>query len=217
MKLKYLKTLFLILLIITFGIQGLYILSEELTFTFIQKCILAMTQTILIIVFCYCQSYQKEPEIKKDWFYYTHVMIFILYLFNLLYVLLLDKDFGRTTDLLTGYENINLELFKTIRLFIHGYEIGAVSHITFLINIIGNLCVFMPMAYFLPFFFNCQRKWYIFLITISLMVLGVEILQVIIQVGTGDIDDWILNVVGAIIFYIVLKILPIHYLKESKQ
>lgn len=116
-----------------------------------------------------------------------------------------DLDYGRNAQSLVGYELINLKPMKTIQLFINGYHLGVLGLESILMNIGGNLVIFMPMSYFLPFFFVKQRKWYIFFITIAFIVLGVEILQVLLQTGTGDIDDWFLNVAGAMFLYGFLR------------
>ena len=40
----------------------------------------------------------------------------------------------------------------------------------------------------------------------SLIVVSVEVIQVVIKAGTGDIDDFLLNMIGVLIFFIGLKI-----------
>ena len=37
------------------------------------------------------------------------------------------------------------------------------------------------------------------------LVFLIEILQVFLQTGTGDIDDWFLNVLGAFVLYVLLR------------
>lgn len=203
------KYLFLIIMITAIVIQGIYVISAELTLSIYQKLILIMIQFISIMIFSYLQASSLDEKGKNQWLNYGHMIVFMIYIFNLLYVLLFDPDFGRQAQYLADYENINLEFMKTIQLFIRGYQLGVLSIERILVNLLGNIFIFMPMAYFLPLYFKKKRKWYVFFITIACMVMCVEVIQVFLKSGAGDIDDWFLNVIGAILFYGVLKLFPI--------
>ena len=74
------------------------------------------------------------------------------------------------------------------------------------LNLLGNLAVFTPLAFLLPFLFAVQRRWYVFLATMLLAVICVESLQLLLMLGSCDVDDLILNAGGAMIAYFVLRI-----------
>lgn len=205
MKLKKIKYIFLIILIIALGIQGVYILSKTLTLSTVQKVIIITIQSLAVIGFTYFHIYDKDQKTKRNGIFIAHVIIFFIYIMNLGYVLLFDPDFGRNVENLVGYDLINLKWLRTIQLFIYGYQIGVLDLESILMNIVGNFVIFMPMAYFLPFFFRKQRKIYIFILTIAVIVLGVEVFQVLLRTGSGDIDDWFLNVLGAVFLYLILN------------
>jgi glycopeptide antibiotics resistance protein len=171
----------------------------------IQKGLIFLIQYLSIIGFVYFHTHDLDNDSKKQCYKYMHIVLFIVYLINLFYVLLLDYNFGRNAEVLVNYDKVNLELFKTIDLYIHGYQMGTVQFHSLFINIVGNFVLFMPMTYFLYYFFKSQRKWYVFFLTIAIIVLCVEVLQVIVCIGTGDIDDWLLNVSGAFLFYLLLS------------
>ena len=143
------------------------------------------------------------------------VFFFFLYLYLLLNVTLFEKGFGRDT-LFDGTESsrdyylrnfVNFRPFHSIwSVYISGLVKGYVSPYYVLLNLLGNVCVFMPMSFFLPMIFKAQRRWYIFLPTLILSVVCVELLQFFFMVGSCDIDDLILNAFGAILLYFVLKI-----------
>ena len=73
-------------------------------------------------------------------------------------------------------------------------------------NLMGNICAFMPMALFLPLLFKKQSKFKNFIITMIIIILGIESLQLITTSGRFDIDDLILNLFGAAIMYLLLNI-----------
>lgn len=211
---KYFKYVFLFFIVASFTVQFIYIISPILTLSLIQKIVLVMIQILAIIGFTHFHLYFQSEEKKNRGRLIAHWVVFTIYVLNLLYVLFLDPDFGRQMhkEALSFEEywkyNVNLDLFETIQLFIKGYQRGIVSLETILRNLLGNMVVFMPMAYFLPALFVKQRKFILFFLTMIVMVAGVEVIQVILRIGSGDVDDLFLNVLGAMIMYIILRCLP---------
>lgn len=216
-KIKY---IFLMILVMALGTQIVYVLSDELTFTILQKILIVFVQVMSIIGFTFFHIYKKNQEKQKQGIYLAHIFIFMIYIINLGYVLLFDQDFGRNAQHLVGFDLVNLEFMRTIQLFIHGYQLGVLSLESIIMNILGNVVIFMPMAYFLPIFFKKQRKWYVFFITMSLLVANIEILQMILQTGSADIDDWFLNVIGVMSLYGLFMVTPLkklYSLLERKE
>lgn len=93
--LKRLKYVFLLCIVISFGMQFMYILSIELKLTLMQKVILIMIQTTSIVGYVYFDSNYQNQEKRKKSFLQMHWVLFILYCLNLFYILFLDPDFGR--------------------------------------------------------------------------------------------------------------------------
>lgn len=195
MKLKF---FFIHIFIASFSIQLFYVFSTSWMLTFVQKCVILVIQMLSLIGWLNFE----ENNLKK---YRIKQFMFFLYMINLFYVLLWDRDFGRNEELLSGFEHINFNLFHTIELYVNGYKNSTVGLQQFMINLVGNFCLFMPMAYFLPVLFPKFKKWYVFLFVIMVLVFLIEVLQVFLQTGTGDIDDWFLNVSGAFVLYVLLR------------
>ena len=110
---------------------------------------------------------------------------FMLILF-IIYLLIL---FNVVTYPVNDYGDNNFNLFKEIM----RYKMGSNL---FIQNILGNILMFMPFGMFLNAYFNIKRLPLI-IITI-LYSLSIEITQMIIG-RVFDVDDIILNLVGAII------------------
>ncbi|MBQ2946501.1 MAG: VanZ family protein [Bacilli bacterium] len=144
------------------------------------------------------------------------IIYFLIYTVTIFSLTLFDEIYGRQgliiidwdKNLLNNYltNSFNLKPFHTIHLFIKGYIDGIVSYKNFSINVIGNLTAFMPYGLFLPIIFKNMRKYYNFLIIMILIVVVIELLQFVTMSGSCDIDDLILNVLGASIIYFVSKI-----------
>ena len=111
-------------------------------------------------------------------------------------------------------DNINLVLFDTLKLLIRLID-GAYSSylIRFaVLNIVGNILLFVPLGLFLPSMWRRQRNFWVFSLTCLALVLAVEIAQVFTLLGIGDIDDVILNVSGALMGFGIWKIKPVNKL-----
>ena len=176
---------------------------------------------ILIFISClliYLSGYilVKKLNYSKKVLKANLIIYFIIYTITIITLTLFDEIFGRNgivlvnwnKNLLNNYINnsFNIIPFDTIKLFMNGYKNGVVTQKDFLINVYGNLFVFMPYGIFIPLIFKKINKYYKFLIFITVFVIIIELLQFLTLSGSCDIDDLILNVIGASVIYFVCKI-----------
>jgi glycopeptide antibiotics resistance protein len=129
------------------------------------------------------------------------------------FLLYMTAVFSQTilTFLYTGpkvtreYSNVNLVPF---RVFQDNYY--AITELAewqpFIINFLGNICIFIPIGLFLPLLWKgYNRLW-----KVTLMGFFISLFIETAQLGqarSSDIDDLWLNTVGAIVGYILYKIL----------
>ena len=154
-------------------------------------------------------------------------ILFLLFLFLYLYLIisltLLDKGLRLNESRFPESQLspreyylkwfVNFHPFESIyTVYIQGFLKGYVSIRYVILNLLGNLCAFMPLSVLLPALLRCMRRWYCFLPTVLATVLCVEGLQFWLMVGSCDVDDVILNVGGAMILYLIFLIPPIHRL-----
>lgn len=64
------------------------------------------------------------------------------------------------------------------------------------INLSANIFAFIPMGFFLPVLWAKMRKFAYCVFTGTCIILSVEILQLFSLLGSFDIDDYILNILG---------------------
>lgn len=138
--------------------------------------------------------------------------LFGYYIWVLLNVLFFDAAFGRTS----GAIGLNLQPFFTIRNYLTAYRHGYPASIV-AVNLLGNAVAFAPFGFFLPTLWERQRRFFRFVPTIALMVAGVEVCQVLTRTGSGDIDDFILNVAGAFLVWLVLQPLTRYLHRKIKE
>ena len=97
---------------------------------------------------------------------------------------------------------LNLIPFRTLRLFAGLLDSGVRSHITMaVINLGGNIIMFIPLGFLLPKVFPKLSSLPRVLLTTAIIITIVEIIQLFTLVGSCDIDDLILNVVGSALGY----------------
>lgn len=137
-------------------------------------------------------------------------IFFMLYLMLLITLTLFDSSWGRNGFAIKDFkvyikQSVNLVPFKTIINYIKEFN-SMYSTRQIMFNLLGNICAFMPMALFLPLLFKKQSKFKNFIITMVIIILGIESLQLITTSGRFDIDDLILNLFGAVIMYLLLNI-----------
>lgn len=129
-------------------------------------------------------------------------VLFILYLCLLAYFMFFSESFGRT-DTSRGYQ-YNLVPLKEITRYFQHY--GTIGHLLFMINIWGNVAAFLPFGFFLPIISRRSKKWYNTCMLGFGFSLMLETLQLIFMVGSFDVDDMILNTMGAVLGYLAYRL-----------
>ena len=104
---------------------------------------------------------------------------------------------------------VNLEPFRTIRNFwIHYRRTGSRSS---LYNLLGNVVILVPLGVLLPVMFRWMRHFWVFFPLAAAFAVGVEYLQWKTAAGIADVDDAILNFIGAAGGYIVTRLCQMIY------
>lgn len=103
--------------------------------------------------------------------------------------------------------NINLVPFNTIwqylYLMIKRTNTYLVPHA--FVNLFGNIVAFVPLGFLLPYLWKRVQSFGRFLLCTISVISSVEIVQLFTLRGSCDIDDLILNLLGAIMGYIVFR------------
>ena len=130
-------------------------------------------------------------------------VLLVLYLVLLTYFLFFAETMGRTPETRTEF-SYNLTLFKEIRRFIVHRNI--LGYRAVLINIAGNVAAFMPFGFILPEVWDQLNRWYTITLMGFLFSLCIEVTQLVSRVGSFDVDDLLLNTIGALIGYFAFVI-----------
>ena len=93
----------------------------------------------------------------------------------------------------------NLVPFREIRRFIRYRDVLGTSVVVE--NLIGNIIGFVPFGYILPLIYKNKRKFWLITLLTAEFSLFIELTQLMLRVGSCDIDDIILNTCGGMLGY----------------
>ena len=161
---------------------------------------------------------QEKSKIRNFWL----KALFIIYCLLLITVLFLNNEYrmGGFQNISTfskeHFETSNIIPFATIIGYISGMISNDINTGIVIINLVTNLLLFAPMGFFIPMLFQDKIKnTKQFLIIIIILTFLVEIIQFITYRGSTDIDDIILNTIGASIVYMLMKTKAVNKLLEK--
>ena len=143
----------------------------------------------------------KNRANKEKYALWGGRVLFLIYVAGLCYFLFFAENYGR----ILGQENYryNLVPFREIeRFWTYRDELGIHSFY----NLAGNILGFVPAGFFIPILWENKRGFFFTVCVTFDMSLLVEILQIVLRVGSFDVDDLILNTLGGIIGYLLLTL-----------
>ena len=139
----------------------------------------------------------------------TILVLFIIYSVVMLWLLYGQRiGFVRYEDYLLQLKaKINLIPFRTVNEYIEMYNTNAhflVRHA--IINLGGNVGVFIPLGVFLPAIWEKLKRAISMFICSSAIIIAVEFIQYFTLLGSFDIDDYILNMIGIFMGFLLYKL-----------
>jgi glycopeptide antibiotics resistance protein len=128
-------------------------------------------------------------------------ILFLLYVLCLVYFLFFSEGYGRIAE---GEYRYNLIPFLEIRRFwTYRKLLGTFA---FYSNIFGNVLGFLPFGFILPVILPKMDNIVLILLAGFSLSLSVEVIQLITRVGCFDVDDLILNTLGALLGYLAFAV-----------
>ena len=158
---------------------------------------------------------QKKTVLQIAFALYAGLMLWLLF-FQSARI----PDYGPADYWQQVQGNLNLEPFRTVGNYLDVLlrkpyylskwgDMYAYQARHAVINLAGNVGMFVPLGCFLPVVFPKLRKLWKTLLAVALVVCAVEVLQLLSLLGNCDVDDLILNLIGAAmgygIYFLLLK------------
>lgn len=150
---------------------------------------------------------EKKRKIKA-----AGAILFVLYIFALIYFLFFAERFGQLAFAEREY-HYNLVLFQEIKRFwIYRKQLGfwAVTA-----NLLGNVAGFVPFGMILPVINRNVRGFFFITFSGFALSLLVETVQLVTKLGCFDVDDLVMNTLGAALGYMIFAVS--HYIYRKKK
>lgn len=147
-----------------------------------------------------------------------HFILFVLYCSAMLWLLLFHREISQRpmTYPQLLLHKLNLEPLRTIGNYLKVIRNGNMDYYRIaVVNLTGNIVLFIPLGYFLPELFPRLRRFPKTLGVIALAILTVELVQLFSLRGTCDVDDLILNIPSAMLGYWLWRLLNSPKKEES--
>jgi len=122
---------------------------------------------------------------------------------GIVYVLLMFKLLFLRPQYEISYQ-YNLVPLKTIKQYINNREYFNLD--IWIKNLFGNIIMFIPIGLLLPLLHHRMLKVFKFTGTAVAILFSVELVQMLLRVGSFDVDDIILNTLGALIGLVFTRV-----------
>ena len=143
---------------------------------------------------------------RKQNYHPARRFAFLVYMALMLWLL-----FGRSYGWVEGlsyeemlWQNVNFTPLLTIKnylkVILHRTNDSVYVHC--LINLVGNVVMFIPAGWLLPGIWKSHRNFFQFITTCFAAVLFIELTQLLTLLGSFDVDDVILNMSGLLVGYL---------------
>jgi glycopeptide antibiotics resistance protein len=104
------------------------------------------------------------------------------------------------------WRSSNFVPFKTINFYLFFADVNLNIRID---NLVGNIIGFAPFGFILPLLWKKFQKLATITLATFLLSLTFELLQLVFEFGSFDVDDLILNTVGGMLGYIPIKLVQL--------
>ncbi len=137
---------------------------------------------------------RRERIFKMIWWIYILLLFLVVIIkFRGSFMELWNNIFSGTNG-----TNYNIVPFRTI-----GVQLEHVSEWWALRNLLGNIIPFMPFGFLLPVVFPKVKSAFKVLISGFTFIVFAEVFQFITRLGSFDVDDIILNMLGVCLGYLL--------------
>lgn len=135
----------------------------------------------------------KNQVEKVIWWAYIILLFAIVVKFK--------GSFAELRDRITSYSSQEAVVFNVIPFRNIGVQISHIAQWWALKNLLGNLLPFIPFGFLLPIAYPRIKAFFKVFLVGMFAVLFIEIFQYMTRLGSFDIDDIILNMVGVLSGY----------------
>lgn len=144
---------------------------------------------------------------KRNWW----KLFFAIYILVVIKVIIFKYPFEellkiaaswRSDVIFEGLGTANFTPFKTIKMYIeYAHKLNSVE------NLAGNVLVFVPFGFLFPLTAWEGDRFFVMLLNAFVFVTGIEVFQLFSAFGAFDVDDILLNCLGAALGFGLYRLL----------
>lgn len=154
---------------------------------------------------------------KRNWV----KLFFAIYILIVLKVIIFKYPFEKLLTMAAGWRRgviwqglgtANFMPFKTIKMYIdYAYKLNSVE------NLAGNVLAFIPFGFLFPMVGRDGERFFVMLLNAFVFVLGIEVFQLFSAFGAFDVDDILLNCLGASLGFWMYRLMMFSYKKRKER
>ena len=146
----------------------------------------------------------KQSGAKKILF----LVLFIVYVVVLVYLLFFSDAYGRTAA--QEDYRFNFIPFREISRYLFRVSDPGLK----VLNLLGNILIFVPFGFFVPMLYPDLQKWWVVLLNTLSFSACVKVVQLVTMTGTFDVDDLMLNTAGGVLGWLLFYLI---FLRKGKN
>lgn len=144
--------------------------------------------------------------VQSSFFVYFFMVLTLTGYFILFRELTYHGWWQRMMTRIDRHDHVNFQLFEIFRI----YKLTDKQ-------VLGNFVMLLPLGIYLPLLYK-RLSGFISVFLVSLLVaISIEVLQLATSFRSVDVDDVLLNTAGAVLGYIIYRILRISFISSHAQ
>jgi len=199
---KLIRKLFLLIPVLLLAVLFLYVYASRLSNTSEKRLLFfSFSFAFLLSLFLFDALRRQERSVWMKGIQAS----FYVYLFA---VLSLTGYFMLFREVASGgwWDRMALRIENGDRVNLHLFKIFSIYHFSDK-QIMGNLALLFPFGIYLPLLFPKMNTFFRVLVISLLFSVIIETIQLITRFRVADVDDVLLNTTGAVLGFILFKLL----------
>lgn len=209
---KNLKKLLVILPVLLLGLYYFNNYHEEFSRRVSEKRLLFLGMSFFILyLWIFFEIFRRKQDsfysmiIQSSFFLYIFMVLTLTGYFILFREISVNNWYENMMMRIEREDHVNLKLFKIFKI----YEISNRQ-------VLGNLIMLLPLGIYIPLLYPQLRNFFAVLFTGLFFSLLIELFQLVTRYRSADVDDVMLNTIGACVGYLVFVMLFRRRLNSKK-
>jgi glycopeptide antibiotics resistance protein len=198
----YFKKLLVVLPVLVLGVIYLYIRRSDYHHTAGPRLLFLAFTFFLLYGWILLETWKRKQKnllqvtIQSSFYVYFFMVLSLTGYFILFREVSAHGWWHRMMERVAHRERVNLELFKMFKI----YKLSSMQ-------VVGNFIMLLPLGIYLPLLYRRTRNFFVVAIIAFTVSLVIELLQLVTSFRSTDVDDILLNTIGACFGFIIYAVI----------